>query len=1019
MHYSIIIQGKPSNGSFTWDNPYRFNNPYITMMKVLLTPNSDSLFSNIHQTNTVSNDKGESVVFEKGYYTLADIIAMLNQMQYTQYSISNAVSSFGCFHIQSSCSVDFSQAPDIIDILGLTETTYNAGANTGANIIDITRNRQVIQVYSSIVRTSDLKIANQNNNLITTIIINDPQLRYLNTVEQVNIPIINRFDRIYFSFKDLDGNLMNLNADFELQLTIDDVLDNNESMDGYESYSQFSLSQVCNRSKTEVKLDNPLSFKKCFISSISLYTDFELYNVTEEQIVVIDGNRTDHSIITIPKGSYEIEELIAMLNCSDAMFELIYSGENAFRIAANYFYTLDFSNAHLLKEILGFENDYIEKGMDVIKKYYVSTNCNQIVLTNGNDEHILKVAIGYYTFNEFCDAIVGEVSKVVDVGGLTYKDEYVGINTMNTAEEWWFDRESVNTTINGCNWVGWFKLSGVKNLCIERPDESMDGTNGYAFLEDSYLEYDWKLTTSEYRYLVKPRITYRMSNNDGSILSSGTINLDTGNYSISSLANESMNELNGEYQSVKGLTSSDIEAIAWTTNASGWSYVWNANEYAPDLEFSMNADYKDDDEVLVRTNNDKRGGVFNEWISRKCDYGDEIWIGNDVHLTCKIDGDTERVSCTISAGKHTLSDIGNVIVNMINNRYRMIASTHLVVCTENYHNGYHIACRNNNVPSISMTCDNPFFPVDNRNNIRSMILSFRRCWYVKMPNLTTPLGFVDALYNGIMKSEFKDKITTSKGSGAVGKRNVYIRRLMNMRFVNESKEVVVPSFVGTTKKSFLNLDNTSDYQSIKSISFYFKSESIPRNDISYTDSNGNTTIINTSGGMSGLMTQDRYIQFMNESFASNNIPIEWKKGATGYEINSDEVFTLTCNTLDSSFIGPSNPVSGSISHKWFVGYNDERMLDNTGALYGDNPVDITNGLSNIKLYCNVVKSKTKPLLSNIPLEDLFKNYYYKNRIEIPCSDQLDRLEYEFRNEKDEPLSFLGNIYLLLTFMIKN
>ena len=51
-----------------------------------------------------------------------------------------------------------------------------------------------------------------------------------------------------------------------------------------------SASGLCNRSKIEVILDNPLSFKKCFISSISLYTDFELYNVTEEQIVVIDGN---------------------------------------------------------------------------------------------------------------------------------------------------------------------------------------------------------------------------------------------------------------------------------------------------------------------------------------------------------------------------------------------------------------------------------------------------------------------------------------------------------------------------------------------------------------------------------------------------------------------------------------------------------------------------------------------------------------------------------------------------------
>lgn len=84
MHYSIIIQGKPLNGSFTWDNPYRFNNPYITIIKVLFTPTStsDVLFSNIDQINTVSNSKGESVLFDKGYYTLSQVIVMLNQMQY-------------------------------------------------------------------------------------------------------------------------------------------------------------------------------------------------------------------------------------------------------------------------------------------------------------------------------------------------------------------------------------------------------------------------------------------------------------------------------------------------------------------------------------------------------------------------------------------------------------------------------------------------------------------------------------------------------------------------------------------------------------------------------------------------------------------------------------------------------------------------------------------------------------------------------------------------------------------------
>ena len=56
----------------------------------------------------------------------------------------------------------------------------------------------------------------------------------------------------------------------------------------------------------------------------------------------------------------------------------------------------------------------------------------------------------------------------------------------------------------------------------------MDGTNGYALLEDSYLEYDWMMTTSDYRYLTKPQIEYKIMNDNDSILSSGTMYLDSG-----------------------------------------------------------------------------------------------------------------------------------------------------------------------------------------------------------------------------------------------------------------------------------------------------------------------------------------------------------------------------------------------------------------------------------------------------------------------------------------------------------
>ena len=157
---------------------------------------------------------------------------------------------------------------------------------------------------------------------------------------------------------------------------------------------------------------------------------------------------------------------------------------------------------------------------------------------------------------------------------------------------------------------------------------------------------------------------------------------------------------------------------------------------------------------------------------------------------------------------------------------------------------------------------------------------------------------------------------------------------------------------------------------------------------------------------------------MNNQFDANDIPLVWNYTSDAYMIKTDDPFTLTCSLLDDSFFGPSTPVSGAISHIWKIPFNQTIQLDNTDALYSDNPVDITNNLSLLKLYCNIVKSKTKPLLCNINIDDLHKNYFYKNRLIIPCSDQLDRLEYEFRNENDQELSFLGNIYLLITFTVQ-
>ena len=147
--------------------------------------------------------------------------------------------------------------------------------------------------------------------------------------------MITRFDRLMFVFRDMEGKMIRLNGEFELQLTIEDVYDEVPSSMGKASLplratslpstiasaNQFSMIEVFgNTTKKEVSeagLDNPLSFDQCSISSVSLYADFVLHNVPTDQVVLINAGSTTQEI-TIPRGAYDIETIIAMLNASDA-----------------------------------------------------------------------------------------------------------------------------------------------------------------------------------------------------------------------------------------------------------------------------------------------------------------------------------------------------------------------------------------------------------------------------------------------------------------------------------------------------------------------------------------------------------------------------------------------------------------------------------------------------------------------------------------------------------------------------
>ena len=89
-----------------------------------------------------------------------------------------------------------------------------------------------------------------------------------------------------------------------------------------------------------------------------------------------------------------------------SLFELVYSGENAFYITVAIFYLIDFTIVPEIRSILGFESSVLVKGLDNPRCYFLSTKYNQVVVTNGIVLHHLSMPQGYYyTFSKFIEVV--------------------------------------------------------------------------------------------------------------------------------------------------------------------------------------------------------------------------------------------------------------------------------------------------------------------------------------------------------------------------------------------------------------------------------------------------------------------------------------------------------------------------------------------------------------------------------------------------------------------------------------
>ena len=265
-----------------------------------------------------------------------------------------------------------------------------------------------------------------------------------------------------------------------------------------------------------------------------------------------------------------------------------------------------------------------------------------------------------------------------------------------------------------------------------------------------------------------------------------------------------------------------------------------------------------------------------------------------------------------------------------------------------------------------------------------------------MPELTTPYEF--ALAN-----------IDSLNATTLLNRSVFTNREMTVSFHQPTRVAYVGS-PWFTSGSFIEWELPQTYETVSSMRFPYGVMSLDgenaETDITYTD---DTTTHTWS--IPSRLTQTDLVWRLNQCFNSAALNIQWIPESDGYYIHADYVFSLSGN------LGTIIPASGSQSHTWRIPFDDGVYFVNYGPMVGEYPVDITNGLSNIRLYCNIVKSKTIPLLANVPMDSLYKNYFYKNRMLVPCSVLLDRIVYELKDENDEPLSFIGNIYLLIGFTV--
>lgn len=1031
-HYTVSIKSNDLSRGYVIDRRvHKFDQSrpnFITSATISFIPKGNQpILDNVLQDNIIKVNTVPHTI-NKGCYSISDLIAEINDILIDVGSVSVITegSGFGLakLYIQAYNVIDFSESPDILDILKL-DPVYSVNSNKtyiGNAIVDITRNLQNVQIFCSMLQASSCRIANSYNDLLCTVAIESLEQTCTERISKLMIPVYPLVNYVEIVFRNQEGLTLNLNCEFLITLHISSFNSLESSVSSANSLTNLCLE--CRSANNDIELNQTYVLpEKCYISRVSMLFTGAINNISKDQQVCIDGE-----YITIKKGMYTLESLLSELNTLNAVFTILTEGKNAFKIQVSNFSYISFLNAQEIKEIFGFEYDHISLKTEG-KRYVLNSNANRLVIHRvyQDDNVVLTLDTGVYNFDEFIELIKEKLKQYIKLKSVEDRGTYL---EFVSDDKFYFDRS--NSTIHNFPWTPWFNFDQtLRNHCIEKPDMNFDRREDNIYLnDDQYIQIDCELAVNETRYFMPTN--FKINVNDDTSL---TVNIE-GNYTRKSLADYLCNQVNHLYKTL-GYTDNLVRVI----NNDEIVLVDDQTKYFK-IEAVSSELITGLHNNIVHKISDNDYKVYKWLSSESFSKEDSVKLPQDIHYKFKID-DKNWVYRSIPSGTHTINNIRSYIIGYINtwiNNNTSYTNVLQYMYNAEWSKG-RLSWRHNGSGTLSLEFDYPimfstqgkpvysilnhkgngqiwcfgpysqdaFANINNRDYSKptytgSIPYNHTDFNYTRLPvNHSWLMNRMKEVSNGYITS-----VVCNESEYHIPYRFYYKNNTTTIYFCDKNKTITTPLLMskGYIEKMpkittlFRNL--TYHVVNIKGKTLKIKIEGVEH------ELNPSQT----------FTTQYQIVQRLNQLLTKQNIPVQWRLGKEGYYLVYDKGAIKLSGNL-ATFLG-SNLVKTN-ANKYVLKYVDNCVYfsgDGYSQLIADYLVNLTNNKEVCNIYCSLIKGKLDNLLTSLEITDLTKNYKSISNLQIPINNTFDSIQVNLRDANNEYYDFNGVLYLMLALSYK-